>query len=104
MKPRSDVARPLAALFVAELISTTGSEMAAVALPWFVLITTGSAARMGLVMAAEFLGMTVLGVPSGQVATALGARRTMLLSDLSRAGLVALIPLLHWAGALSFPV
>ena len=48
--------------------------------------------------------MTVLGVPSGQAATALGPRRTMLVSDLSRAGLIALIPILHWAGALSFPV
>jgi MFS family permease len=101
--PRS-VTRPLAALFAAELISTTGSEMAAIALPWFVLITSGSAARMGLVMAAEFLGMTVLGVPSGQTATALGPRRTMLISDLARAGLIALIPILHWAGVLYFPV
>lgn len=102
--PSRSVARPLAALFAAELISTTGSEMAAIALPWFVLITSGSAARMGLVMAAEFLGMTVLGVPSGQTATALGPRRTMLISDLSRAGLIALIPILHWAGVLAFPV
>jgi predicted MFS family arabinose efflux permease len=102
--PRRDIARPLTALFVAELVSTTGSEMAAVALPWFVLITSGSAARMGLVMAAEFLGMTVCGIPSGHAASALGPRRTLLVSDLARAGLVALIPILHWADALSFPV
>jgi MFS family permease len=89
---------------VAEVVSTTGSEMASVALPWFVLITTGSPTRMGLVMAAEFLGMTVVGLPSGRAASALGPRRTLLVSDLSRAGLVALIPILHWAGALSFPV
>ncbi len=101
---RRDVARPLTALFAAELVSTTGTEMAAVALPWFVLITSGSAARMGLVMAAEFLGMTVFGIPSGHAATALGPRRTLLVSDLARAGLIALIPILHWAGALSFPV
>jgi len=93
------VARPLTALFVAEVVSTTGSEMAAVALPWFVLVTTGSPARMGLVMAAEFVGMAVFGVPSGHVATALGPRRTMLASDLLRAPLVALIPALHWTGS-----
>jgi MFS family permease len=92
------------ALFLAEVISTTGSEMAAIALPWFVLITTGSPARMGIVMAAEFLGMTVLGLPSGRVASGLGPRRSMLVADASRAGLVALIPILHWAGLLSFPV
>jgi MFS family permease len=78
--------------------------MAAIALPWFVLVTTGSAARMGFVMAAEFLGMAVLGIPSGRAATALGPRRTLLVSDLARAGLIALIPLLHWAGTLTFPV
>jgi predicted MFS family arabinose efflux permease len=100
----SRVARPLVALFVAEVVSTTGSEMAAVALPWFVLVTTGSPARMGFVMAAEFAGMTLLGVPSGRVATALGARQALLISDLARAALVLVIPVLHWAGALSFPV
>ncbi len=96
--------RPLTALFIAELVSTTGSEMASIALPWFVLITTGSAAKMGIVMAAEFLGMTVLGIPSGQVAARLGPRRTLLVSDLSRAGLVGLIPVLNAADSLSFPI
>src|SRR5262245_21620286 len=99
-----EVTRPLVALFSAEVISTTGSEMAAIALPWFVLVTTGSAARMGFVMAAEFLGMAILGIPSGPVATALGPRRTLLVSDAARAGLVMLIPVLHWAGSLTFPV
>src|SRR5262249_26255887 len=38
------------------------------------------------------------------VATALGPRRTLLVSDAARAGLVMLIPVLHWAGSLTFPV
>jgi len=96
--------RPLAALFLAEVVSTTGSEIAAVALPWFVLVTTGSPVRMSVVMAAEFAGMTLFGIPSGRAASSLGPRRTMLASDLIRAPLVALIPALHWAGVLSFPV
>jgi MFS family permease len=96
--------RAFAALFSAEVISTTGSEMAAVALPWFVLVTTGSPARMGAVMAAEFVGMALLGIPSGRPAAALGPRRTMLLSDLVRAPLVALIPILDWAGVLNLPI
>src|SRR4051794_14665986 len=78
--------------------------MTAVALPWFVLTTSGSPARMGIVMAAEFAGIAVCGIPSGRVATALGPRRTMLTSDLVRAPLVALIPLLHWADLLTFPL
>ena len=47
--------RNLAAVLVAELVSLTGSAMTFVALPWFVLITTGSTAKMGWVFAAELL-------------------------------------------------
>ena len=67
--------RPLAALFVAEIVSTTGSEMAAVALPWFVLVTTGSAAKMSLVLAVEILPIALLGIPSGALISRLGLRR-----------------------------
>jgi len=101
---RTPKTRSLVALLLAEVVSTTGSEIAAVALPWFVLVTTGSPVRMSVVMAAEFAGMTLLGIPSGRAASALGPRRTMLASDLIRAPLVELIPALHWLGVLSFPV
>ena len=37
--------RWLAALLAAEVVSTTGSAMTYLALPWFVLVTTGSATR-----------------------------------------------------------
>src|SRR5437867_2498332 len=43
--------RSLAAVLVAETVSLTGSAMTFVALPWFVLATTGSTARMGWVLA-----------------------------------------------------
>jgi len=95
--------RTLLALVVAEVVSTTGSAMTFVALPWFVLSTTGSASRMSVVLAVEIAPMALLGIPSGSVIGRLGARRTMLLSDLLRAPLIALVPLLHWTGHLSFP-
>ena len=82
----------------------TGSQMTWLALPWFVLTTTGSATRMTLVMAAEMLGLAALGVPGGKVLARLGARRTMLLADAVRAPLMLLLPVLHWSGLLSFPV
>ena len=75
---------PLAALLAAEVISTTGSQMTLLALPWFVLVTTGSPARMGLVVAADLLPMVVLAIPGGAVAGRLGARPTMLACDLAR--------------------
>jgi MFS family permease len=74
------------------------------ALPWFVLTTTGSPSRMTLVIAAELIGMAVTGLPSGTLLQRLGARRSMLLSDAARTPLMLLIPILHWTGGLSFAV
>jgi len=95
--------RPLRALLVAEIVSTTGSQMTWLALPWFVLVTSGSATRMSFVVAAELLGLGLLGLPGGKLLARLGARQTMLLSDGARAPLMLLVPLLHWGGVLSFP-
>lgn len=98
------VVRPLSGLIAADVVSTTGTEMTAVALPWFVLVTTHSPTRMGAVLAAEFVGMTVLGLWGGRIATVLGAWRMMLACDLVRAVLVGLVPLAYWLGVLSFPL
>src|SRR3954447_12451938 len=76
--------------------------MSAVALPWFVLVSTGSPARMAGVLAAEFAGVALLGLPAGRLAQALGARRAMLTADGIRAPLLLLIPVLHWVGALHY--
>jgi len=92
------------ALLAAEVVSTTGAQMTWVALPWFVLVTTGSATRMSLVMGAELLGLALLGLPGGRVLGRLGARRTMIWCDAARAPLMLVIPLLHWSGGLSFAV
>ena len=45
--------RPIVALISAEVISSLGSQMTFLALPWFVLKTTGSPTRMGVVLAVE---------------------------------------------------
>jgi MFS family permease len=92
----------VSALVAAETISVLGTRMTYLALPWFVLVTTGSPGKMSLVLAAEILPMAVLGIPSGVVVQRLGSRTTMLVSDLARAPILASIPLLHAAGALSF--
>jgi predicted MFS family arabinose efflux permease len=94
----------LLALFTAKLISTCGSWLTTLALPWFVLATTGSPAKMGLVLTVEFLGVGLAGLPSGKLVARWGARRTMLICDAARVPLMALIPLLHHADRLSLPV
>jgi MFS family permease len=94
----------LPALLTAEAVSSTGSAMTFVALPWFVLVTSGSPTRMSIVLAAEILPMALFGIPSGSVVGRLGARRSMLIADLVRAPLIALVPILHWSGHLTFPL
>ncbi len=94
----------LASVLVAELVSLTGTAMTYVALPWFVLITTGSTAKMGWVLAAELLPIGLLGIPAGTLIARLGAKRTMNLADAARAPLMAAVPVLHWTGHLSFPL
>jgi MFS family permease len=96
--------RSLVALLAAEVISTTGSQMTWIALPWFVLVTSGSATRTTFVVAAEIIGLALLGLPGGRVLGRIGARRTMILCDSVRAPLMLVIPLLHWSGGLSFPI
>jgi MFS family permease len=94
--------RSLLGLVTAELVSLTGSAMTFVALPWFVLATTGSTAKMGWVLAAEMLPIAVIGIPAGTVISKLGGKKTMLICDAVRGPLMLVIPILHSTGHLSF--
>jgi MFS family permease len=94
--------RSLIGLLTAELVSLTGTAMTFVALPWFVLATTGSTAKVGWVLAAEMLPIAIFGIPAGTVIAKLGAKKTMLISDAARGPLMLIIPILHSTGHLSF--
>ena len=94
--------RALLALLARDVVSTAGSQMTWVALPWFVLTTTGSATKMAFVVAAEAAGVGLVGFAAGSFVGRLGLRRTMLVCDACRAPLVAAIPLLYAADMLSF--
>src|SRR5204862_2859733 len=76
--------------------------MTFVALPWFVLATTGSTAKTGWVLAAEMLPIAIVGIPAGSLIARLGAKRTMLVCDAARGPLLLVIPVLHRTGHLSF--
>jgi predicted MFS family arabinose efflux permease len=95
--------RPITALLVAEVLSTTGSMMTWLALPWFVLVTSGSK-QMAFVVAAEAAGYALFGIPSGSLLARLGPQRTMRLCDAARAPLMLLVPVLHWTGGLTLPI
>ena len=95
--------RRLAALLGAEVVSSIGTQMTWLALPWFVLRTTGSPQQMTWVIVAEVVPIGVLGFWGGAIAARVGTRRTMLVCDIARAPLLAAIPVLHAAGWLPFP-
>jgi MFS family permease len=94
--------RSLLALLTGEFVSRLGSQFTTLALPWFVLVTTGSASKMGLVFAVELAPLVLFGIPSTVLVDRLGPRRWMVTMDLLRVPVVALVPLLHEVGALSF--
>ncbi len=94
--------RALMGLLARDIVSVTGSQMTWIALPWFVLTTTGSPARMTIVLAVESAALALAGLASGTIVARLGPRRTMLVADLVRAPLIAAVPVLHALDSLSF--
>ena len=100
-KPSS---RPLAALYLANGVSLTGNVMALTAIPWFVLQTTGSASKTGTVAFFSFLPVVVASFLGGALVDRLGSKRMSILADVTSGATVALIPILHSMGHLSFPV
>ena len=90
------------ALVGAQVVSSLGSLMTAVALPWLVLETTGSATRMSVVLAAESAPLLLLGVPSARFVARHGPWRALVACDAVWVVTTAAIPLLQLLGALSF--
>jgi MFS family permease len=94
--------RPILALLTGELVSRLGSQFTSLALPWFVLVTTGSPTKMGLVFAAELVPVALFGIPAAAVVDRIGPKAAMLLADGVRAPIIAAVPFLHEVGGLSF--
>ena len=93
--------RNFSLLFGGQTISTIGDALYAVALPWLVLSNGGSAQELGLIL-------TVYGIPrvgciliGGTLSDRLRPRRLMLIADVVRAILVALLAVVAWTGHLN---
>lgn len=95
---------PLVGALTAEGISYVGTRISMIAIPWFVLTTTGSATQTGLVAAAEITPLVVFKALGGPLLDRLGPRRVTLACDLLSFVVVGSIPLLHDLGLLSFPL
>jgi predicted MFS family arabinose efflux permease len=76
--------------------------MTMLALPWFVLTTTGSAGRTGVVAAVEGACVAFSSLFGSPLVDRLGARRTTIASALLSGVGVCAVPLLHRAGVLQF--
>ena len=94
--------RAFVGLLVASTISLLGSRMTAVALPWLVLVTTGSASKTGIVAAAELVPYVLACALIGPAVDRLGSRRMSILGDLASAVVVSAVPVLHGLGDLNF--
>src|SRR5918995_1022525 len=91
---------PLVSLIAANTISGLGNMLTMIAVPWFVLETTGSPARAGLIAVATRIAVIPASFVGGALADRFGGRRVSVLGDLSSGASVALVPLLYGVGAL----
>jgi MFS family permease len=93
---------PLLSLFAANAISMVGNVCATIAIPWFVLQTTGSATQTGITGFFTILPVVLAGLLGGTLIDRLGYKRTSIISDLASGVTVTLIPLLHFTVGLQF--
>ena len=93
---------PIYALFTANAISMTGNVLAVIAIPWFVLQTTGSAAQTGITGIFSVLPVVVAAFLGGGLVDRLGFRRASIIADITSGVAIALIPLLQLTVGLAF--
>ncbi|SEG78789.1 Major Facilitator Superfamily protein [Actinacidiphila yanglinensis] len=94
--------RPLVLLLTANVISIAGNMLTLVAIPWFVLSTTGSPARAGLVAFASTVPVVLAALLGGPLIDRLGYTVTSVVSDAVCALAVAAVPVLHMTGHLTY--
>ncbi len=96
--------RPLGGVLAAMAVSLTGTRISVVALPWFVLVTTGSATQTGLVAFCEMAPYVVVKAFTGPLVDRIGPRAVSWTTDLASATAAAAVPLLHALDLLSLPL
>lgn len=103
MSARTKARNQFLTLFAADVVSVLGTRISMVAVPWLVLVTTGSPAKMGLVALAEMLPYVVSAVASAPLADRFGLRRATIVTDTVSAiamALIAAVPQLGFGGLL----
>lgn len=100
----SNVRNPilLYSLFIANAISLVGNVFSLIAIPWFVLQTTGSATQTGVTGFFTILPVVLAGFLGGTLIDRLGYKPTSVIADLASCVTTALIPLLYATIGLEF--
>jgi MFS family permease len=93
---------PLYALFTGNVISYIGDVLTLLAIPWFVLQTTGSVTQAGIVGFFSILSTIISGILSSVLVERLGYKRTSVIGDVLNCLTVLLIPLLYHTIGLAF--
>jgi MFS family permease len=75
----------LVALLAAHIVSMLGGIVTTVAVPWLVLVSTGSPAKMGLISAAGVIPALLAGVFGTPLADRFGIRRTQIAAEAAAA-------------------
>ncbi len=92
--------RSFAFLWTGQTVSRLGDSLYRIALAWWVLEKTGSAAVMGTVLIFSFLPMLLFLLIGGVMVDRLPRGRVMLASDILRGALVAIVAALAFAQSL----
>jgi macrolide resistance protein len=88
-------------LLAAHTVSLLGNSVTMIALPWYVLETTGSAARVGAVAFAQTIPLILSSFFGGVIVDRLGHRWASIVADLASMVTIAAVPLL--AGTVGLP-
>ncbi|MEU5837875.1 MFS transporter [Streptomyces diacarni] len=99
---RSRSIRPLAGVLTAMAVSLTGTRISAIALPWFVLVTTGSTAQTGLVSLCELAPYVLVKAFTGPLVDLVGPRTVSWITDVVSAAAITAVAVLHLVDVLSF--
>lgn len=93
---------PLYALFSGYIISYIGDTMTLLAVPWFVLQTTGSATQTAITASFSALPLVLSSFFGSIIVDRLGYKRTSVISDITSGISVGLVPLLYHTLGLPF--
>lgn len=87
-------------LLAANAVSLSGTRLSMIAVPWFVITSTGSPGWTGVVAAAQMGPYVIAKALTGPLVDRLGSRRVVVVAELASGLAIALIPLLQVLGSL----